>query len=184
MFPKTEVSCLAPAIRSRSEALSATRVFAGRTAMPFPIEEIRSPRLAEIFAYWGGRRRGRRFPARADIDPLDFGVGIALISLVEVHDRQRADGTLRFRYRVWGQQHTAVTGVEMTGKWLDDYPDPERREMLRQSYHDVVAAAMPRLRRRELLLGARLRAYEALLMPLGADDAGAPDMLMIGVDYL
>ena len=93
------------------------------------------PILARLLSYWIERRQGRQFPARRDIDPLDFPYALGNISLIDVFHNP-----LRFRYRLVGTRITEQIGVEMTGRWLDDVPYPDYREILVSLYSRVVAS--------------------------------------------
>jgi hypothetical protein len=67
---------------------------------------------------------------------------------------------------------------------LDDYPDPEFREYMRERYSAAVTSRQPLGSvQTRLVLDGRVRRYEALLLPL-AGDGETVDMLMIGVVYL
>ncbi|HYD98456.1 MAG TPA: PAS domain-containing protein [Alphaproteobacteria bacterium] len=136
---------------------------------------IECPILRRLFAYWRDRAGGRAMPRRDEIDPLDFPFAIGRVTLVEV----AAPG--RYRFRLWSENNLHFTGVEMTGKWLDDYPEPENRAMLARSYDELCATARPQRRLRDLVIFGQRRSYEAVLMPLGQD--GAVEMLLIGVTY-
>jgi hypothetical protein len=138
---------------------------------------IQSPILLRLHAQWDGVRGGRRFPSRDDLDPVDFSFARGKISLVDVVDDPR-----RYRFRLWGQESVEAWGVDMTRKWIDEYPEPDLGAMLRASYDEVVAAGEPRLRQRTVATDRQKRRYEALLLPLGADHTRV-EMLLITVAY-
>src|SRR5689334_13570664 len=90
--------------------------------LPMAMTPSRSPRadvIERLTAYWHQRAAGRTFPARADIDPLDFPYALGRVSLVEVHPG--ADG-YRYRYRLVSTELTERLGFEMTGKFADEIP--------------------------------------------------------------
>jgi hypothetical protein len=41
--------------------------------------------LRDIYAYWQDKRGSARMPARADVDPLDFGRMLGSVTLMEVN---------------------------------------------------------------------------------------------------
>jgi hypothetical protein len=140
---------------------------------------IEAPLLRQLHEDWQARRRGRPLPARADFDPIDLKYVLGKLLLVDVLREP-----LQFRFRLVGTELVKRLGVDLTGRTLDDYPDPEYREFLRQRYTAAVAARRPLSSiQTRLILDGRLRRYEALLLPL-ASDGVTVDMLMIGIVYL
>ena len=95
------------------------------------IAQIRDDDLRRLYGYWDEKRAGRRFPARSDIEPMDLNYILGRLNLIDVlHD------LLRFRYRLQGSMLVRHTGFEMTGKFLDEHPQPEFREYLARSWKD------------------------------------------------
>jgi hypothetical protein len=140
---------------------------------------IEAPLLRQLHEDWQARRRGRPLPARADFDPIDLKYVLGKLLLVDVLREP-----LQFRFRLVGTELVKRLGVDLTGRTLDDYPDPEYREFLRQRYTAAVTARRPLSSiQTRLILDGRLRRYEALLLPL-ASDGVTVDMLMIGIVYL
>src|SRR5258707_2720250 len=91
--------------------------------------QVVSPLLQRLLADWQVRRRERTLPARRDFDPLDLKYILGKLLLVDV-ERQ----PLRFRFRLVGTELARRSGVELTGRTLDDYPSPEYREVIRRRY--------------------------------------------------
>ena len=140
-------------------------------------EDIKSDRLRRLFDYWESKRAGRLLPARAALDPVDFSYALATVALVDVFR-----DPLRFRFRLVGTEIVSRDGTDLTSKTTDDHPLPEYRALLRQTYSDVVASAMPAVFRRERLMDDKLRQYEVLYLPLAADGVTV-DMLLVAFDY-
>jgi hypothetical protein len=111
------------------------------------VEVPQSPLLQRLLGYWDAKRGRRGFPSRADIDPIEFSFALNRISMVDV-----LYNPLRFKYRVWGSEHVRYCGVDMTGKYVDEYPVPEHRDILDKSYRDVVERRSPAVRYRKLTL--------------------------------
>lgn len=139
-------------------------------------DALGSDRLRRLYDYWRRLAGPRPFPRRREIDPLEIPFAIGRTSLVEVVPGP----TRRYRFAIWSHNNLVRTGVEMTGKWLDDYPEPENREMLRRSYEEVVEARAPRTRWREPAIQGRKRPYEAVLLPLGGE---AVEAILVGVIF-
>src|SRR3546814_16760855 len=78
-------------------------------------EECRFAAAAGLYRYWLACRQGRRFPARADLDPLQMRGALGNLPLIEVHR-----DPLRFRLRLVGTNQTARLGFDPTRLWPDD----------------------------------------------------------------
>jgi len=90
------------------------------------LDVVRSPAPAALRAtanrflleYWLAHRRGAMPPVSA-IDPVRLAPALGRILIVEPVE-QGAD----FRYRLFGTDVAAVSGIEMTGKLLSAHPMP------------------------------------------------------------
>ncbi|WP_320502741.1 PAS domain-containing protein [Dongia rigui] len=78
-------------------------------------EQIVSQVIDGTEAAWSKLCRGRPFPARADIDPLDFRQVLPYLSIVELHEHP-----FRIRYRVLGTEVARFAGEDFSGKWLSE----------------------------------------------------------------
>jgi hypothetical protein len=138
--------------------------------------KIVSATLQRVHQDWQNRRHGATLPARASFDILDFKYILGNLNLVEV----RRD-PLRFRYRVHGTNCASLLGYDMTGKFVDDYPDPAYRERVRRNFTSVVDSRHPRcdLGKRQIV-DRRIIHFEALILPLAADGETV-DMLMVAL---
>jgi hypothetical protein len=168
-----------PALAKRRWRLRAAPV-EGRGAQPAEsVVAVEAPLLRRLHDDWQARRRGRAMPARADFDPVDLKYMMGKLLLVDV-----LRDPLRFRYRLIGTELVKRRGIDLTGRMLDDHPDPEYREYSRQRYVTAVLGRQPLSSiQTRLVLDGRLRRYEALLLPL-AGDGETVDMLMIGIVHL
>jgi len=137
---------------------------------------IRRPVLHRVFEYWDGRRAGRAFPSRRDIDPLDLPFALGSLILIDV-----LRDPLRFRYRLVGTTATTRWGYDMTGKFVDDLPTPERRAIILDQYRRVVESARPLAIHGTHVLDGRNWVYDSVMMPLG--QGGTIDMILICVEY-
>ncbi len=129
--------------------------------------------LKRLYRYWTERRGAKRYPSRDDIDPLDFGYALGRVSLVDVLENPR-----RYRYRLVSTSMTAGLGYELTGRFLDEIPEPEARRYTRQLYDAAVEKRIPLHFRDDAMLDGRRWQSEALVLPLSSDQQ-AIDMLMI-----
>jgi hypothetical protein len=143
-----------------------------------PVDTLGAEVLRRLLAYWQEKRGGAAMPARADISPFDFTYALGDLVLVEVHREP-----LRFRYRLHGVNLVARDGYDMTGKWLQDHPEPGYRDRILQTWTSVVETGEPHSVVREILVDGRIRRYESLVLPLAADRHRV-DMLLGAQIYL
>jgi hypothetical protein len=140
-------------------------------------DQIDTPALRRLFGYWEERRQGRRFPARRDIDPLDFSYVLGHVMLVDVLYQP-----LRFRFRLHGTELALRAGYDMTGKMADELPNDANRAVLIERCQTVIERQQPLAVIDERLLGKRLFGFEVLWMPLSDDDRTI-NMLLGGLFY-
>jgi hypothetical protein len=149
-----------------------------RTVAPFNPSRLGSPLLRRFHAYWQQKRGERAMPGFDDLDPLEFPWALGNLTLVDVlHD------PLRFRYRLVGSAHVDRLGVDMTGKFVDDFPSVAVRQILTRSYNEAVVAATPIHRTRWDVVAGVNHHYEALILPLSRAPP-AVDMLAICAQYI
>lgn len=138
--------------------------------------DIVHAKTRRLYEYWLSRRGDRRFPSRADIDPLDFVYALGDVILVDV-DRARDE----FRYRLVGTNCVRRTGYDPTGKTTAAVPGAENRKVVEDHMRAVAGTGEPSVRVRETVTDNRLYAYEVMVLPLGAD--GRVDQLLIYLNY-
>lgn len=128
--------------------------------------------LRQLYAYWDGKRAGRRFPARADIDPIELSFVLGNLSLVDVlHE------PLRFRVRLQGTLSVSRLGYDMTGKFADEIPDLEYRQVVLDTYARIVREARPMREVRETSYDFKNHRYEIVWLPL-SDNGTTINMLI------
>lgn len=110
-------------------------------------ERIRHTILLRLYDYWAERRRGRSFPSRQDIDPVE----------------------LRFRFRLVGSLMAQRMGFDFTGKMVDEIADAEYRDSLIAAYRQIVESHRPSTVLYERVIDDRPRRFEVLRLPLAAD---------------
>jgi len=140
-----------------------------------PEYEPRHPDLKRLLDYWLGKRDGRVFPRRADIDPLDLGFMLERIALTEVHEDPR-----RYRLRIAGSWWAQVAGFELTGTWLDEWPQANLGKLSADTYEALIAARRPLCAVRDAWVDQKKLGYEILLLPL-SEDGERISMIMTGI---
>jgi hypothetical protein len=140
--------------------------------------EIVSPTLRRLHGDWLGRLRGRAMPARRDFDILDFKYILGDLNLLAVER-----DPLRFRFRVHATNATVRLGFDLTGRTVDDYPDPDYRAMVGRAYEEVVETRAPHcIVQMSYQLPDKILSYEVLILPL-SDDGSDVNMLMVGFSF-
>jgi hypothetical protein len=133
--------------------------------------------LGRLLNYWEQKRAGRRFPARADIDPLDFPYAMGGITLLEV---ERAP--LRFRFRLHGSELFTKYRYDLTGKYLEKHPMPELAAYCDRVWRETVEHRGPTHGFYDQTVDGRARKFEVLRPPPAADGRTV-DMLLLCTVY-
>ena len=139
--------------------------------------QLRSKRLRQLLQQWASWRQGREFPSRSDVAPEQLKYILGGIVLLDV-----VREPLRFRYRLMGAALAARRGYDLTGKFLDDNPDPELRAGLIRLNTLVVETRMPQTAEYRIQGEGRLYNYDALNMPLSTDGVTI-NMIISGSAY-
>ena len=130
---------------------------------PLPISH---PRLQRLYGYWSTKKGQRKMPSRADIDVLDLRYVLGNIMLVDVIEGSPP----RFRIRLHGSNLSERAGYELTGKMLDELPESEFRQQVRERWTEVATTGEPRHCDRNLhVFDSRSYHYESIVLPLSAD---------------
>ena len=138
---------------------------------------IRHPHLQRMYRYWQERCRGRPFPARCDIDPLDFKYVLGNVMLLEVQY-----DPVRFFVRVHGSHMVERARYDMTGKTIDQLPSSQYRDYVRDRCQRLLVERKPAALLNERILDERMWRYEVLWLPL-SDDGDRIDRLMAVLIY-
>ncbi|MEQ8817882.1 MAG: PAS domain-containing protein [Thalassobaculum sp.] len=133
---------------------------------------IRDSRLRRLYDYWRERHVGDRPPGRAELDPLDFPYAVGFVTLIDV-----AHDPLRFRFRLVASPVTEHLGYELTGRSVDEVPEPAMRAYLDESYRRLVAERRPLYESGERVLDHRIWRHESMLLPCCGPD-GAINMII------
>lgn len=129
------------------------------------LSTITDDNLQRLYQYWNGKRGERRFPARRDIDPLDFAYVLGWVTLVDI----TYNPTTRFRFRLYGSELAHRIGLDLTGTYADQHPNREFGTMLQRSWQEVVDRGEPICSHYDRIVDNRKQPWEALRMPMSAD---------------
>lgn len=131
-----------------------------------------------LFRWWLETRGTRRFPSRAEFDPVILGGHLATVVL---HDVEADEARPDFRIRLMGTELVAFTGFDPTGRRLDELPNTAS---IRARYEWLVETGRPYLAL-DIPLGWASKeylSYSTLALPLGADDRRV-DMIMAHLHF-
>jgi hypothetical protein len=140
-----------------------------------PSLELDDSRLQRLFAYWLEKRGDRPFPAKAEIDPVEFSYILGYVTLVDVERDPR-----RYRFRLDGSILVALSGTDYTGRYLDELPGEQYVAFILETYDRVVDSGEPFRYRKNEVLDQQLFSEETLILPLG-DTPPKVDMLVVAV---
>ena len=137
--------------------------------------EFDDDRLRRLFAYWAEKRGDRRFPTKAEIDPVEFPYILGYVTLVDVEREPR-----RYRFRLDGSILVALSGTDYTGRYLDELPGEQYVAFIRETYDRVVDSGEPYRYRKNGLFDQQHFSEETIILPLG-DSPPHVDMLVVAV---
>lgn len=136
------------------------------------------PRLRALYDYWRAKLRGRRMPARPDIDPIEIPRLLSNLVLVSV-----SGAPPNFRFRLVGTEIVARYGMELTGRDLGDIDLGAEIDSVRSQYEETARDAAPTYCRHSFeTKGGKYHSYERLLLPLSGD--GTHVDMLLGAVYL
>jgi hypothetical protein len=140
-----------------------------------PTLELDDSRLQRLFSYWLEKRGDRLFPAKAQIDPVEFSYILGYVTLVDVEPSPR-----RYRFRLDGSILVALSGTDYTGRYLHELPGEEYIAFIKETYDRVVDSGKPYRYRKNGLFDQQHFSEETIILPLG-DDPPRVDMLVVAV---
>jgi hypothetical protein len=138
------------------------------------LDDLHDPRLKRLYAYWRGCCAGSAMPARSAVDPLDFRFILGYVTLVEVELAPR-----RYRFRLDGSILAMLSGMDYTGKYLDELGLPDYVDFVAASYDRVVDLRRPYAYRKQGAFDTKSFDEETLILPLGRNDT--VEHLMVAV---
>ncbi len=145
---------------------------------PISIESLDQPGPRLLYQYWQRKLRGRRMPARSDIDPLDLKSVLPQLILLDVQP-----SPLDFRYRVAGTRTYDIFGFDLTGRTVRELAPPAVSEGIWTSLAALVRDGTPQHVQLEFTTAdGYARSYRVLRLPLG-DDGNTVDRVLVGTGF-
>jgi hypothetical protein len=128
------------------------------------LNDLHDPRLKRLHDYWRSCCAGAAMPARAAVDPLEFRYILGYVTLVEVELAPR-----RYRFRLDGSILAMLSGMDYTGKYLDQLGMPDYIDFVAASYDRVVDNLRPYAYRKQGAFDTKTFDEETLILPLGRE---------------
>lgn len=129
-----------------------------------------APMVRQLHDYWQSKRRGRDIPDRTDIDPAEIKPLLPNILIADA-----SDPPFRVRYRLIGSRIAAASGMDLTGRYLDELIAADEEGHWLEFYEEAWRRRIPVYGEVTVptLHGDEFR-YEFGIFPLsrGSDDVG------------
>lgn len=154
----------------------ARRIGADRPRVLFdpPETAIASNRLRFLHRCWARMPRGPRLPLTGAIDRAELEPALPVTMLLEP-----LANPFEFRYRLYGSEIAAVSGVEMTGKTTAAIPSPEMRTFFQATYTAAMRSGRPLLSFHRPPAETGIVSWCRLILPCEDGSAGI-DSLLVG----
>lgn len=126
---------------------------------------IGQPALANLLRDWQACRQDDRLPGRSDFSPESLRYILGNLILWDITTEP-----LTATYRLYGSNFAFQRGLDLTGKTLDDLPDPAMRQLAYHGLRRMLQIRQPLFSRgRYSLGGGEALAVETLSLPLAGD---------------
>ena len=102
------------------------------------LEQLHSPAVQALYAYWRSKQRGRPMPAPADVDPAEIRPLLPSIIVAEY-----VGAPARVRYRLVGTLQAYYNGLDYTGRYLDEIDWGIENEFVRLVHDTLRRTAAP-----------------------------------------
>jgi hypothetical protein len=128
------------------------------------LEQIGSPEIRQLHAYWHELRAGLALPPKSAFDPVRLKRLLPRLVLAEIHDEH-----LRIRYRLVGTGIVRTVGFDFTGRWHDEVAFGPHRPDLQPCFQTLHATRAPVFAvGGETVVGSQVAVFEWGMMPFGA----------------
>ncbi len=127
-----------------------------------------------LYDYWQRKLRGRRMPARSDIDPIELKAVLPSLILLDVQP-----SPLDFRYRLAGTRTYDIFGLDLTGRSVRELGPRAVSEGVWASLVALARDGIPQYVKLEFTTAAGYgRSFQVLRLPLG-DDGKTVDRVLV-----
>jgi hypothetical protein len=145
--------------------------------MTAPLLDPIPPGLQPLYDYWNGKRRARKMPRRADIDPLELGPYLSRLMIVDVVDDER-----RYVYRLVGTAEVTERGRDPTGRAVGEAFIGSSLEKVLSNYDRVMLTRAPHIDTGSVItLQDKLDESHVIFLPISEDDTKVSQILVYTV---
>ncbi len=141
-------------------------------------DRVNSDRLSRLFRFWKDIRGTQELPSRADFSPEQLGFILGQVTIVDV-----LRDPLNFRYRLIGTRLEEAGRRGDQGKTLDQVEPPAYRNMIRQTFCQVVDFRQPLCQHISYLHHQNLASCEQLILPFSTTGTEV-EVLVEALDWL
>ncbi len=142
----------------------------------FNIADLPNSILRDIYQYWLKMKADHPLPFRVNLDPLDIVELLPHINLINVEHN-----TGRYKMKVIGNETVKAMGIDVTGKYLDDFPFIDG--LLKERYDWLTNEKLPYFNYDKLKWSSKsFLEYYSLGLPISRNGKDV-DILMIGIYY-
>jgi len=139
---------------------------------------IEEPKLADLLDWWDRERAGHTVPPLSSVDPTRIPVSV--LPHVAVMDPPDADS--RIHVRLTGSQLDLEIGLNITGKYLDEFISGENLDYLNGLFATVVEDRVPVYSAGKVMLpNKHLMLTRRLMLPFGTDSV---ERVMVGQTFV
>lgn len=142
------------------------------------IDEPKDARIAALYAYWQGLRRGRAMPSRTDVDPMAIPRLLPYVIMYGV----ASDGG--YTVRLVGEEVVQFAGRNAAGGPAGHTMPPQAARMLLDILNAVTGERTPKFRagKAHWQPDKHYRDFEACFLPLSPDDESV-NFVLAGVSF-
>jgi hypothetical protein len=128
------------------------------------LDTLQDQRLVRLLTYWREKCGQMAMPMPNAIDPGDFKFILGYVTLVDVEPMPR-----RYLFRLDGSVLASLSGMDYTGKYLDQLGMQEYCDFVAATYNKVVDGVAPYAYRKRGAFDKQSFSEETLILPLGKD---------------
>ncbi|MBI2253722.1 MAG: PAS domain-containing protein [Proteobacteria bacterium] len=129
------------------------------------MDSLQDQRLIRLLAYWRDKCAGRSMPTPSDIEPSEFKFILGYVTLVDVEANPR-----RYFFRLDGSVLASLSGMDYTGKYLDQLGMPEYCAFVAATYDRAIDKRAPYAYRKRGAFDKVSFSEETIVLPLGAGE--------------
>lgn len=150
-----------------------------RQSVPAMRDTVDHPLLKQLYDYWQRLRGARRFPLRAEFDPMALPPILPHLVVNEVE--RGPGGKLRFRLRLEGEHVVRARGFSAKGRYLDEPGVVVLSNDVVAAYSRLVATGEPWYSEGSFSTEQiRFGRLHRLALPFGAKTDAVVDFVIVG----